>query len=317
MSSTERNWSWYSVAVAVAVGLGLAACQQAATPTPTLSRKFATDLAMSMQVDEALASSLRSLGDPLGGLKVGAVQDSQGMDIELDIEECAPMLDAGADSDADGYPAERTTYALDCELLALHLGGTLVLADKDDMDQDSGFYSDLALEISLNSMDENVRFGAVEYTLDVDAKASGTGYTVSQSGVLSQENVIVDKKDEQSFLEGEARLTYDATIAGSLRSGKLTIAAGDGTYSLATVPIDCSMLDGEEARKCQEQTSENPGTLRQLTMTATELAFDKENCDTAITGGSFAVQDNLGNTLTTSYDGCGKRSATYNGEPIG
>jgi hypothetical protein len=306
--------------VALAVGFGLAACQQAAKPAPApkgepepeppLSRQVATELAASTQVDEALASSLRSLGDPLGGLEVGPVRDSQGMDITPNIEECAPILEAGADSDADGYPAERTTYDLTCELLALHFGGTLVLEDRDDMDRNSGFYSHLTLQISLNVMNENVEFGAVEYTLDVDATADGAGYTVSQSGAI-----FLDVQNEP-FLKGEARLSYDATLAGSFQSGTLTIAAGNGTYSLATVPIDCSMLAGEEGDKCREQTAENPGTLRQLAMSTTELAFDKENCDTAITGGSFDVQDDLGNILTISYDGCGNRSATYNSEPI-
>ena len=161
-----RNRAWRWVAVASALGLGLAACGQAARPSmeappgsepePPLSRDIATGLVGSKQVDEALASSLRSLGDPLGGLVISPIAGPQGVE-EANIDSCAPMVDAGADSDADGYPAERTTLDLDCELLVVHFGGTLVLEDKDDMDADSGFRSELTLEISLNIENETCR----------------------------------------------------------------------------------------------------------------------------------------------------------------
>lgn len=316
-----RNRAWHRIAVACAAGLVLAACQQAARPAqqaeprpepePPLSRDVATGLAGSMQVDDALAASLRSLGDPLGGLDLPPVPGPQGMELEeVNIDACAPMPDAGADSDADGYPAEPTTFALDCEILVVHLGGTLVLEDKDDMDPDSGFRSELALEISLNIQNENAAFGAVQYALDVDESESGAGYTVFQSGELT---LLVP---EEPFLEGKVRLAYAATLDGSFQSGTLTIAAGDGTFSFATVPIDCSMLDGREADECRKQTSQNAGISVPFAVAATEVAFDKESCATAITGGYFDVQDDPGNVLRISYDGCGERSATYNGELI-
>ena len=59
---------------------------------------------------------------------------------------------------------------------------------------------------------------------------------------------------------------------------------------------------------------EVPGTALRLAVTATGIVFDRETCATAITGGSFDLQDNSGNLLRISYDGCGERSATYDGE---
>ena len=314
-----RNRAWRWVAVAFALGLGLAACGQAARPSmeappesepePPLSRDIATGLAGSMQVDESLASSLRSLGDPLGGLVISPIAGPQGVE-EANIDACAPMVDAGADSDADGYPAERTTFDLDCEILVVHFGGTLVLEDKDDMDADSGFRSELALEISLNIENENVRFSAVEYALDVDALASGAGYTVSQSGEVTL------PVDEEPFMEGRVRLTYAATLDGSFGSGTLTLGAGGGTFSFATAPIDCSTLAGQEGEACRAQAPENPGTSLQLAVHSTGITFDRESCATVITGGSFDVQDDSGNLLRISYHGCGERAASYNGETI-
>ena len=273
-----------------------------------LSRDVAASFAASMQVDGALTSSLRSLGDPLGGLQVGTVEGPS--DIEKpDLAGCVSMLDAGADSDGDGYPAEETTLDLDCELLVLHLGGTLVLEDKDDMDRDSGFRSEVDFRISLVVENQKVEFVVGKQAMDVDAIDGGAGYVVSQSGEIK---VPI----EEPFLEGEVRLTYAGTLEGSFRSGTLTIDAGDGTFTFATIPIDCSKLAGDEGEACRAQAPENPGPSLRLAVNSTGLAFDKESCATAITEGYFDVQDGSGNVLRISYDGCGERSATYNGEII-
>ena len=319
-SSAYRNRAWYWTGVAAALGLGLAACQQAAKPALEpepgpepdlelhLSRDVAAGFVASMQVDDALTSSLRSLGDPLGGLQVGPVEGSS--DIERpDLAGCVPMLDAGTDSDGDGYPAGETTLDLDCELLVLHLGGTLVLEDKDDMDRDGGFRSEVDFRISLVVENQTVEFVVGNHAMVVDAIDGGAGYAVSQSGTIK---IPI----EEPFLEGEVRLSYVGTLEGSFRSGTLTIDAGAGTFTFATVPVDCSKLAGDEGETCRTQAPENPGTLLRLAVNSTGIAFDKESCATTITEGYFDMQDDSGNVLRISYDGCGERSATYNGEII-
>ena len=297
------------------LGLGLGACQQAAKPSgpspmSDLTRDVAAGIAALKQVDDALASSLRTLGDPLGGLQVGKVE-------ELPAEEgpslarCVPMLDAGTDSDADGYPAKVTTLDLDCELLILHLGGTLVLEDKDDMDGESGFRSDVDFQMTLTFEDRKLELGVGKQALDVDKKENGGGYGLSYSGEIKI------PMTDGPFLETEVRLTYAGTLEGSFGSGTLTVDAGDGTLSLASVPVDCSMLGDDEEETCRAQAPENPGTsLLQLVVNSTGIAFDKVSCGTALTDGYFDVQDDSGNVLRISYDGCGQRSATYNGEMI-
>ena len=193
--------------------------------------------------------------------------------------------------------------------LALHIRGTVVLEDKDDTDRESGFRSEVDFRILLVVEDQEVEFGAGKQAMDVDAIDGGDGYGVSLS---SEIKVPV----EEPFLEGEVRFTYAGTLAGSFRSGTLAIDAGAGAFTFVTVPVDCSRLAGDEGQACRDQAPDNPGTLLRLAVNSTGIVFDKESCATAITEGSFDVQDESDNILGISYDGCGERSATYNGEPL-
>ena len=308
---------WCRIGVAAALGLVLAACQQAATPADPapdaeperhLSRDVAAGVAGSMQVDNALGISLRSLGDPLGGLRVATV-DGGAVTEMPDLADCLSIAGA-ADSDGDGYPAVAATLDLDCQFLALHIRGTVVLEDKDDTDRESGFRSEVDFRSLLVVEDQEVEFGAGKQAMDVDAIDGGDGYGVSLS---SEIKVLV----EEPFLEGEVRFTYAGH--SQARSGAARWPLMPATARSRSSPFR-STARGWPAPKgqaCRDQAPDNPtGTSLRLAVNSTGIVFDKESCATAITEGSFDVRDEIGNVLGISYDGCGERSATYNGEPL-
>jgi hypothetical protein len=294
------------MAVIAAVGLGLAACGTAANiPEGSLSREAAANLAASRFVDDQLVSSIRVLGNPLAAPPSAASEASPGVEAP-DLSGCAPMLE-GADSDADGYPAVEETLAIDCDLLFLHVGGTLVLWDENDQDPTSGFRSELDFRITITVGDETRPFTSGTQAVEVEARERG-GYGLSYSSAFT----LPPMTEEEPFLESETRLTYAGTLEGSFEAG--TLAIDEGTFSFATVPVDCSKLAGDEQQACQAQAPEHGAAPPPYTVTSTGIVFDKANCATVLTGGSFEVSDNLGNVLEVSYAGCGKRSAAYNGE---
>lgn len=308
-SSAYRKRAWCGMAVVAALGLALAACGTAANiPEGPLSREVAAQLAASRFVDEALVSSIRMLEDPFAVPSVATNQAAEGVEA-LDLSGCVPMPD-GADSDADGYPAEETTLDIDCHLLLFHFGGTLVLLDKDDQDPDSGFRSELDFRMTLTAPDETHLLASGNQTADVDAMESGAGYGLSYSSTFK----IPSMAEDQPFLAFESRLTYAGILEGSFEGG--TLAIDQGTYSLVPVPVDCSMLAGAEQEACRAHAPEDTGPPPVLAISSTGIAFDKVTCDTVLTGGYFEVRDDPGNVLKISYAACGDRSATYNGDML-
>lgn len=301
-----RKRAWLGMAVMIAaVGLGLAACGTAANiPEGSLSREAAATLAASPFVDEAFASSIRVLGNPLAATPAAASEAAPGVEAP-DLSGCVPML-AGADSDADGYPAVEETLSIDCGLI-FDVDGTLVLWDENDQDPMSGFRSELDLRITITVGDETRLFTSGTQAVAVEARADG-GYGLSYSSTLT----LPPMTEEEPFLEFETRLTYAGTLEGSFEAG--TLAIDKGTFSLATVPVDCSKLAGDEQQACRAQAPEHGAAPPPYTVTSTGIVFDKAGCATVLTGGSFVVSDNPGNVLEVSYAGCGKRSAAYNGE---
>ena len=292
--------------MAAAAGLGLAACAQAAKiPEGPLSREVAAGLAASGFVDDEIVSSIRTVGEPLGAPPSAANEASPGGGA-LDLAGCLPML-AGADSDADGYPSVEETLPIDCDLFIFHIGGTLVLLDKNDEDPTSGFRSQLDFRMMVTAEDEAHLFAAGKRVMDVDAMATGA-YGLSYNGGFASPT------PGEPFSEAEVRLTYVGTLQGTFEGG--TLAIDDGTFSFAAVPVDCSMLAGAEQQACQANTPENTAPPLEVAVASTGIVFDKASCDTALTGGYFDMRDDSGNVLRISYSGCGERSATYNGEMI-
>ena len=295
-----RNRLWFRLPAGAAVGLGLAACGSAANmPEPEtdrdlLSREVAIVLSHSQQVDQDLVSSIRRLGAPLGASPVVDPEALPGLE-PPSLEGCVLAL-SGADLDLDGYPGERETLAIDCELPFFHLKGTLVLEDKDDMDAASGFISNLDFTMAVAFEGETIPLGAGESAMDVTATAGGAGYELAYGGKVS-----FPAPDGSGLPSLESALTYTGTLGGSFESGTMAIA---GTYSFVSPPVDHSADMGSGL-------SSGP-----LTVSSTAIEFDRASCDSTLTGGSFSVQDGRGNVLRISYDGCGERTAAYNGEPL-
>ena len=300
-----RKRAWIGMAVMAAVGLGLAACGTAANiPEAALSREVAADLAASRLVDDAVVSSIRMLGKPLGAPPAAASEASPGMEAP-DLSGCLPML-AGADSDADGYPAVEETLSIACGLI-FDVDGTLVLWDENDQDPTSGFRSELDFRWTFTVGDEAHVLASGTQTVDVKAREDGA-YGLSYSSTLT----LPSMTEEEPFLEFETRLTYAGTLEGSFEAG--TLAIGEGTFSLAPVPVDCSKLAGDEQQACRAQAPEHGAPPPPYAVTSTGIVFDKASCATVLTDGSFDVSDDPGNVLEVSYAGCGERSAAYNGE---
>lgn len=295
-----RNRVWFRLPAGAAVGLGLAACGSAANmPEPEtdrglLSREVAIVLAHSQQVDQELASSIQRLGTPFGSSPVVDSEALPGLE-PPSLEGCMLAL-SGADLDQDGYPGERETLAIDCEVPFSHLKGTVVLEDKDDMDAASGFISNLDFTMALAFEGETIPLGDVESAIDVTATAGGAGYELAYRSLIS---FLVP--DGSGLPALESALAYTGTLGGSFESGTMAIA---GTYSFVFHPVDRSADMGSGL-------SSGP-----LTVSSTAIEFDGANCDSTLTGGSFSVHDGRGNALRISYDGCGERTAAYNGEPL-
>ena len=303
----DRNRAWFGMAVVAVLGLGLAACGTAASiPEGSLSREVAADLAASRLVDEALASSIRVLGKPLAASPVAESEASPGVEAP-DLSGCLPMLE-GADRDADGYPAVEETLTIDCDLF-FHVGGTLVLADKDDQDPLSGFRSRLDFRVTLTDGGETHPLASGTRTVDVEARENAA-YALSYGSTITQPSMA----EAEPFLAFESRLTYAGTLEGSFEGG--TLAIDEGTFSLAPVPVDCSKLAGEEQQACLARAPEHAGPPPPLAVSTTGVVFDKASCATVLSGGYFELRDDPGNVLAVSYAGCGERSASYNGEML-
>ena len=297
------------------VALALAACPGPAGKPPqapgVLAREVA-GVAMSGQVDQTLAVSVRALARPpvqaqLEGLAIlaGLFALADPNAPPLDLASCVPMLDADADADEDGYPRVKTTQSIDCQLAAIRVDGMLELLDENDMDPASGFNSELEYGVTLGVEGQTLLSATGDLALWVSSMGDGAGYDVYYRGDLA-ETVESGKH--------ESRLLYSGTLSGSFATGSLAL---DGSIGFASSAVDCTSLPESERAACQEQMPEGDAPADvQLALSSTGLEYDTASCPTALTGGHVDVQDDAGNVLRISYDGCDQRSATYNGEAL-
>ena len=315
--STIHNRVWHGIAVG-ALGLGLAACQDInvnSTPPAeprTLSREVAAGLAASEQVESTLVPSIRALTNTPVESQIEGLAIFAGLFALADptaeppsIEDCVPMLGDGADSDEDGYPGLKTTQTIDCELLGFRIEGTLELMDENDMDPASGFNSELDYRLTVTVDGETLLSSAGDLALWVSSMADEAGYDLYYSGRVAEDG---------QFAEFESRLIYSGTLEGSFEAGTLAI---DGSIAFASNQVDCASLADADRETCQAEVPENGGPSGiQIAVKSTGIEYDMTSCPTALTGGYVDVQDDAGNVLRISYNGCSERSATYNGEPL-
>jgi len=315
-SSTFRGRAWLGLAVAGAA-LVLTACPgPAAKPPPArgiLTSEVAAGVATSGLVDQTLARSLHTLAKPpvesqLEGLAIlaGFLALADPNAPPLDPASCVPTLAADADADQDGYPREKTTQTIACQLAAIRIDGTLALLDENDMDPASGFNSELDYRVTVGTEQQTLLSATGDLALWVSSMADGAGYDVYYRGNLAE-----------SLGSGEntSRLLYAGTLSGALAAGSLAL---DGSIGFASEPVDCTTLPESERAACAEQMPEGGAPEgAQLALSSTGIEFDTGgSCPTALTGGHFDVQDDAGNVLRISYAGCGQRSATYNGAAL-
>lgn len=232
---------WGRLAMAVVVVLGLAACTNAAggpgapppEPVPELApEEAAAARALADLVEGALETSIRAFAAPPGAGQVGFedVADITALfdpTVEPpDREGCAPMVDAAADGDGDGYPAAKTTLPIDCRLelpsFLFALVGSVELLDGDDTDPASGFESKLEYRLTITD-DGETQSGSGEREVRVRRVADGSRYEVD----YQDRTALGD-----SSMGIEARLTYTGTLEGTFESATLAIA--DGTFVLPT-----------------------------------------------------------------------------------
>ena len=303
----ESRIVWCCLAVAVVVGLGLAACENATgTPKPEQPKTMepapglapeqaAAVLALSDQVEDVLESSLNAfMGPPtpqqegLEALEVLAALDPEA--VQPSVEGCAPMPE-GADIDEDGYPAMKETLTINCSFalppFMFELTGDLVLLDGDDTDPASGFESMLNYRLTMTDEDGTVT-ATGKRDLQVSKAADGNGYALAYAG--------------RDVIDGlwDIKLTYTGTLKGTFASGMLAIDSG--TFVLAPTPV-----------AGQDQLA--PGGAS-LTVQAARLDYDTANCETVLTGGQVNLTNDADAVIGISYEGCGARSVTYNGEPL-
>jgi hypothetical protein len=247
-------------------------------------------LAIAGQADEVLSSSLNSLMGPTvlpAGLE--ALELLTGLDPDgapPSIEGCAPMPE-GVDMDGDGYPALQETLTIDCSFLVFELTGTLVLMDGDDTDPASGFHSTLNYRLTIT--DEGGPMTQVgERGMQVRKAAAGSGYDLMYAGIDVIEGVL------------EVRMAYTGSLQGTFASGMLAIAGG--SFELAPPPV------------AGQRQPALPGSS--LKVQAARLDYDSANCATVLTGGGVNLTNEAGEVIGISYEGCGVRSVTYNGEPL-
>lgn len=297
---------WCCLAVAVVVGLGLAACEAATgTPKPEQPKTMepapgldpeqaAAVLALSDRIEDVLELSLNALMGPtaqqegLEALEVLTALDPEA--VQPSIEGCAPMPE-GADIDEDGYPAMKETLTINCSFalppFMFELTGDLVLLDGDDTDPVSGFESMLNYRLTMTDEDGTVT-ATGERDLQVSKAADGNRYALVYAG--------------RDVIDGlwDIRLTYTGTLKGTFASGMLAIKGG--TFVLAPAPV-----------AGQDQLAP-PGAS--WSVQAARLDYDMANCETVLTGGQVNLTNDADAVIGISYEGCGVRSVTYNGEPL-
>ena len=309
----RRAWRGIAGIAAGALGLGLAACPSATgTPPPgILTSEVAAGVARGDMVEFTLVPSIRALTNPtmasqIEDLAVLAELFALGDPAAepQDIEHCVAGVDA-ADADGDGYPAMKTTQAIDCEFAGFRLEGSLELLDESDADPASGFNSELEYRLTLARGGETLLSSSGDLALWVSSMEDGPGYDVYYSGRVAEAT---------RFVGFEARLIYSGTLGGTFAAGRL---AFDGSIALAVDQVDCSSLAEPERQACLAQEPEEFPPVIQLAVKSAGVYFHTTRCEVApLVGGRIEVNDDAGNVLGITYHGCRRRSATHNGAPL-
>ena len=186
----------------------------------------------------------------------------------------------------------KETLTINCSFalppFMFELTGALVLMDGDDTDPASGFESMLNYRLTMTDEDSTVTV-AGERDLQVSKAADGSGYALAYAGRDAIDDGLWD-----------VRLAYTGSLKGTFTSGMLAIDGG--TFEIVSPPV-----------AGQDQPAP-PGSG--LTVQAARLDYDTANCETVLTGGQVNLTDDAGAVIGISYEGCGARSVTYNGEPL-
>ena len=311
----------------VALCGGLVACSRMASkpepvePTPVVPATPTVPVGIATQVEISLRTMLLALTNPEGLVApLASLLPADTVDQALPIETC-PMESSGdaTDNDEDNFAEdEARTFGNrrpgdppppECELFSfegLSLGGSgsLVIDDKDDMDEFSGVTLEADVEYRLSALGNPVFSITADVSLDVSPSADAADYEI-----VHRVTGGIVKPFSQIDLIGD----YDATLTGAFAGG--TVGA-QGGFTLSTTPTDCETLDAALQEDCRQAVQEMETGSITLQVSTSGLIYDAAACDTTFTGGYFDVTDDAGNVLKSSYNGCGPATVTYNGQPV-
>ena len=305
----------------VALCGGLVACSRMASkpempvepvePTPVVPATPTVPVVIATQVEMSLRTMLLALTDPqsLIAPQTGLLP-ADTVDQALPIETC-PMESAGdaTDGDSDNF-ANAETRTFDCELfsfegIAFGGSGSLVVEDKDDMDEFSGVTLEADVEYRLSALGNPVfSITSADVSLDVSPSADAADYEIVHRGTAG-----IAEPFSQIDLVGD----YDAMLTGAFAGGAVGV---EGGFTFSTTPTDCETLDAALQEECRQAVQGIETGSITLQVSSSELLYDAAACDTTFTGGYFDVTDGADNVLKSSYDGCGPASVTYNGQPV-
>ena len=300
----------------VALCGGLVACSRMASkpepvePTPVVPATPTVPVGIATQVEISLRTMLLALTNPEGLVAPQAsLLPADTVDQALPIETC-PMESSGDATDGDGDNfADAETRTFDCELfsfegIAFGGSGSLVIDDKDDMDEFSGVTLEADVEYRLSALGNPVFSITADVSLDVSPSADAADYEIDHRGTAG-----IAEPFSQIDLVGD----YDATLTGAFAGG---IVGAQGGFTLSTTPTDCETLDAALQEECRQAVQEMETGSITLQVSTSGLEYDAAACDTTFTGGYFDVTDGAGNVLKSSYNGCGPATVTYNGQPV-
>jgi hypothetical protein len=279
-------------------------------PTPVVPATPTVPVGIATQVEISLRTMLLALTNPEGLVApLASLLPADTVDQALPIETC-PMESSGDATDGDGDNfADAETRTFDCELfsfegIAFGGSGSLVIDDKDDMDEFSGVTLEADVEYRLSALGNPVFSITADVSLDVSPSADAADYEI-----VHRVTGGIVKPFSQIDLIGD----YDATLTGAFAGG--TVGA-QGGFTLSTTPTDCETLDAALQEDCRQAVQEMETGSITLQVSTSGLIYDAAACDTTFTGGYFDVTDGAGNVLKSSYDGCGPATVTYNGQPV-
>ena len=295
------------LAVVVLCG-GIVACPMVSKPPP---EELTVPVGAAANVELSLLTMLLALTDPesLVAPPISLLPPETAE--QAPLTEGCPMESMGdvTDSDGDNFPAAETR-AFDCELfmlvgLAFGGSGSIVIADKDDMDEFSGVTLEADSAYRLSAMDRPLFSVTADVSLDVSPSAGAADYELSYQGTAA----IADPFSRTDLAGG-----YDAMLTGTFAGGTLGVR---GDFTVSTTLTDCDTLDDSALEaECRQAVEEIVSGSIILQVSASGLIYDAAACATTFTGGYFDVTDGSGNVLKSSYDGCSPATVTLNGQPV-